>query len=144
MEGPSRWLTAGGGTHILGAVTLLLVAIGGASGAVARYLVDTLVSGRIGDAFPFGILIVNLSGAFLLGLLAALIVDRNLLSPELRAPLVVGFLGAYTTFSTLVLDSWRLVENGLPAVGLLNLVASVGLGIGAVVAGLWAGRAISL
>ena len=123
-------------------MTLVLIAAGGAAGAVARYLVDIAVLERFGGAFPLGILLVNLSGAFVLGVLAALIVDRGVLPADLRAPLLVGFLGAYTTFSTLMLDSWRLIEDGLPALGLVNLVGSVVLGVVAVVGGLWIGRAI--
>jgi len=95
-------------------VTLVLIAVGGAAGAVTRYLVDNAVLDRFSGAFPLGILVVNLSGAFVLGLLAAWIVDRGWLPADLRAPLIVGFLGAYTTFSTLMLDSWRLAEDGLP------------------------------
>ncbi len=123
-------------------MTLILIAAGGAAGAVARYLVDVAVLDRFGGAFPLGILVVNLSGAFVVGVLAALIVDRGVLPADLRAPLLVGFLGAYTTFSTLMLDSWRLIEDGLPALGLVNLAGSVALGVVAVVGGLWIGRAI--
>ncbi len=123
-------------------MTLVLIAVGGAAGAVARYLVDVAVLERFGGAFPLGILFVNLTGAFVLGVLAALIVDRGVLPADLRAPLLVGFLGAYTTFSTLMLDSWQLIEDGSPALGLVNLVGSVVLGVIAVVGGLWIGRAI--
>jgi len=123
-------------------VTLVLIAVGGAAGAVARYLVDNAVLERFAGAFPLGILVVNLSGAFILGFLAAVIIDRGLLPSDLRAPLIVGFLGAYTTFSTLMLDSWRLFEDGLPGLAALNLVGSMLLGIVAVVGGLWLGRAI--
>jgi CrcB protein len=124
-------------------VTLVLIAAGGAAGAVARYLVDNAVLDRFGGAFPLGILVVNLSGAFLLGLLAALIIERGVLSTELRSPLLVGFLGAYTTFSTLMLDSWRLIEDGLPALALVNLAGSTVLGVVAVVAGLAVGRSLA-
>jgi len=124
-------------------VTLVLIAAGGAAGAVARYLVDSAVLDRFAGAFPLGILVVNLSGAFVLGLLAALIIDRGVLSAELRAPLLVGFLGAYTTFSTLMLDSWRLVEDGLPLLALANVAGSTVLGLVAVVAGLLVGRALA-
>ena len=123
-------------------MTLLFIGLGGAAGAVSRYLVDTAVLDRFAGAFPLGILIVNLSGAFFVGLLAALIVDRGVLPADLRNPLMVGFLGAYTTFSTLMLDSWRLIEDGLPVLALLDVFGSVILGIVAVVAGLWLGRAI--
>ncbi|MEO5939407.1 MAG: fluoride efflux transporter CrcB [Candidatus Limnocylindrales bacterium] len=123
-------------------MTVILIAAGGAAGAVTRYLVDNAVLDRFAGAFPLGILVVNLSGAFLLGVLAALIIERGLLPSDLRAPLVVGFLGAYTTFSTLMLDSWRLLEDGLLALAVLNLVGSMLLGVVAVVGGLWLGRAI--
>jgi CrcB protein len=123
-------------------VTLILIAAGGAAGAVARYLVDNAVLDRYAGAFPLGTLTINVSGAFVLGLLAALIIDRGVLPADLRSPLIVGFLGAYTTFSTLMLDSWRLVEDGLPAMALLNVGGSAVLGILAVVGGLWVGRAL--
>lgn len=127
---------------ILRAVTLVMIAIGGAAGAVSRYLVDNAVLDRVAGAFPLGTFVVNLSGAFVLGVLAALVVDRGILPSDLRAPLMVGFLGAYTTFSTLMLDSWRLFEDGLPTLALFNLVGSVALGMVAVVAGLWLGRTV--
>jgi CrcB protein len=122
--------------------TLLLIAAGGAAGAVSRYLLDSAVLDRFGGAFPLGIFVVNLTGAFAVGLMGAWVVDRGVLPAELRAPLIVGFLGAYTTFSTLMLDSWRLIEDGLPLLAIGNLAGSVGLGIVAVVAGLWLGRSL--
>lgn len=124
-------------------MTLLLIAAGGATGALARYLVDGWVSDVSGAAFPFGTLLVNISGSFLLGLLFAMAIERDLLSAEVRAPLMIGFLGAYTTFSTLMLESWRLIEDGAIMAGVGNLAASVALGLAAVVAGLTAGRALS-
>ena len=123
-------------------MTLALIAAGGAVGAVSRYLVDSAILDRFAGAFPIGILVVNVSGAFAVGLLAALIVDRGVLPADLRAPLMVGFLGAYTTFSTLMVDSWRLIEDGLPLLALGNLVGSVAIGLVAVVAGLWLGRSL--
>jgi CrcB protein len=124
-------------------VTLVLIGIGGAFGSVARYLVDGWVLDRVGASFPFGTLAVNLTGAFVLGLLSALTIDRSLLPADIRAPVMIGFLGAYTTFSTLMLESWRLVERGDVAWGTLNLLGSAGLGIVAVIAGLSIGRLVS-
>lgn len=124
-------------------MTLVLIAAGGAGGAVARYLVDNAVLDRFGGAFPLGIFVVNLSGAFVLGLLGALVVDRGVLPADLRNPLMVGFLGAYTTFSTLMLDSWRLAEDGLPVLALANIAGSVILGVVAVGCGLWLGRSLA-
>jgi fluoride exporter len=123
-------------------VTLVLIAAGGAAGAVARFVVDNAVLDRFSGAFPLGILVVNLSGAFVLGLLAALIVDRGMLPADLRNPLLVGFLGAYTTFSTLMLDSWRLFEDGLPILAVVNIAGSTVLGVMAVVVGLLVGRSV--
>ena len=124
-------------------MTVLLVGIGGFCGAIARYMVDGWVSERTGATFPWGTLTVNLSGAFVLGLLFALSIERGALPAEIRAPVMIGFIGAYTTFSTLALESWRLIEDGSYALGAANLAGSVVLGIVAVVAGLVAGRALA-
>jgi CrcB protein len=123
-------------------VQLLLIAAGGAAGAVARYVVDGFVSERTGAGFPWGTLVINLSGSFVLGLLFALTIEADVLPSDVRAPLMIGFLGAYTTFSTWMLESWRLVEGGSLALAAANLLGSVGLGVAATVAGLAAGRAI--
>ncbi|MET0773306.1 MAG: CrcB family protein, partial [Candidatus Limnocylindrales bacterium] len=80
-------------------MTLVEIAVGGAAGAVARYLVDGWVSQRTGGSFPLGTLVVNLTGTFLLGLLAALAIERSVLPAVIRPALMIGFLGAYTTFS---------------------------------------------
>jgi CrcB protein len=119
---------------------LLLVGLGGFAGAIARRVVDLWVSDRAGSAFPFGTLVINLSGAFLLGLLAAWAIDRDVLPAAIRGPVLIGFLGAYTTFSTLMLESWRLVEDGAWVLGLVNIGGSMILGIAAVVGGLVVGR----
>lgn len=119
-----------------------MIALGGAAGACARYAVDNLVTARLGAFFPFGTLVVNASGSFVLGLLTALALERGVLSPDLRAPLVIGFLGAYTTFSTWMLQSWALIEQGAWISAGVNLLGSVLLGLAAVIAGLAVGRAI--
>ena len=119
---------------------LVLIGIGGFAGAVARRVVDLWVSDRLGSGFPFGTLVINVSGAFLLGLLFAWAIERDVLPREIRGPLMIGFLGAYTTFSTWMLDSWRLVEDGAWMLAALNLGASVALGVIAVVGGLALGR----
>jgi CrcB protein len=119
-----------------------LIGVGGFAGAIARYLVDLQVSQRF-TAFPWGTLVVNASGSFLVGIVFALVVDREALPADLRGPLMIGFIGAYTTFSTLALESWRLVEDGAWPLAAANLVGSVALGMVAVVAGLALGRAIA-
>jgi fluoride exporter len=123
-------------------VTWILIAIGGAAGAVSRYAVDLLVTDRLGSFFPFGTMLINLSGSFALGLLFALAMERGVLSPDIRPPLIIGFLGAYTTFSTWMLQSWGLIEQGAWISAGINVVGSVVLGLLAVVAGLALGRAI--
>jgi CrcB protein len=120
----------------------MTIAIGGAAGAVARYALDAWVSSRTSPEFPFGTLLVNLAGSFALGLLFALTVERAVLPPDLRAPAMIGFLGAFTTFSTWMLESWRLVESGAYLAATLNLGGSVLLGMVAVILGMLVGRAV--
>ncbi len=123
------------------AVSVLLVGIGGLFGAIARYAVDTWVSDATRTSFPLGTLLVNASGSFALGLLFALTAERGPLPEELRLPLGVGFLGAYTTFSTFALESLRLAHSGSWTMAVMNVVGSVLLGLVAVVAGVAVGRA---
>jgi CrcB protein len=121
-------------------MTLLFLAVGGAFGAVSRYLVQGWVQDLTGGRFPWGTFAVNISGSFVLGLVFALAMDRAILSPEVRVPVMIGFIGSYTTFSTLMLESWTLVEEGDIAHVLVNLAGSVVIGMVAVVAGLAVGR----
>jgi CrcB protein len=124
-------------------VTLLLVGAGGFFGAILRYLVDGVVTRATGGGFPWGTMVINLTGSFALGLLFALVVDRAALPATIRAPVLIGFIGAYTTFSTWTLESWRLVEAGSWPLAIANLAGSVVLGMIAVVAGLAVGRAMA-
>ena len=78
----------------------------------------------IGGSFPYGTLMVNLSGSLLLGVFIAATTERFLISPELRTSVAIGFLGAFTTFSTLSYESVRLITDGAPVLGVLNLVGS--------------------
>ena len=121
---------------------LLLIGLGGFAGAIARYLVDGAVTDRTGGAFPWGTLVINITGSFVLGLLAALTIERAILPADIRGPVMIGFLGAYTTFSTWMLESWRLIESGSYGLALANLGGSVALGLLAVFAGLVVGRAL--
>lgn len=118
----------------------LLVGLGGFAGAVTRYVVDGIIAERSTGAFPWGTLVVNLSGSFVLGVLFAITTERAILPAEIRAPVLIGFIGAYTTFSTYMLESWRLVESGAVGLALANLLGSLALGMVAVVAGLAIGR----
>jgi fluoride exporter len=124
-------------------VPLVLVALGGAGGAVTRYLVDGWIAQRAAGAFPWGTLGVNRSGSLVLGVLFALAVERGFLPAGIRAPVMVGFIGAYTTFSTLMLESWRLIEDGATGLAIANVVGSSVLGLAAVFIGLSVGRALA-
>jgi fluoride exporter len=123
-------------------VILLLVGAGGFLGAIARYLVDGWITAGTGPGFPWGTLVVNLSGSFVLGLLFAVSVEQDLLPASIRAPVLVGFIGAYTTFSTLTLETWRLAEDGAYLLAIANIGGSALLGIVALGAGLAIGRAL--
>jgi fluoride exporter len=110
---------------------LAALAVVGGLGAMARFLLDGAVSSRLGRAFPFGTLAVNLTGAFALGALYGAAVGGDAL--RLAG---VGFLGAYTTFSTWALEAHRLGEDGRTRLGLANLLVSLALGLGCA----WLGR----
>lgn len=121
---------------------LLLVGVGGFAGAIARYLLDARITSWTGGSAPWGTFAVNVTGSFMVGLLFALVVERAALPAELRAPLMIGFIGSYTTFSTLALESWHMIEDGAWLYASMNVAGSVAVGIVAVVAGVAIGRAI--
>ena len=104
---------------------------------MARYGVAGLVS-RAEESFPWGTFVINVSGCFLLGLLVAMFAHRFVVHPDLRIALTVGFLGAYTTFSTFALETFDLAETHSTGVGILNVTASVAAGLLAV----WLGSAL--
>lgn len=121
-------------------MNLILIGIGGFFGAIGRHLVDGWISSLTRTAFPFGTLTVNVTGSLLAGLLFALMVERAALPLDLRGPLVIGFLGAYTTFSALALESWRLMDDGAWVLATVNLAGSILLGLVALMAGIALGR----
>jgi len=117
--------------------------VAGALGAYARYALDGFVSRRVGGAFPWGTFVVNVSGAFVLGLVITVLSAKSALDPALRTSITVGFLGAYTTFSTLMYETVRLLENGDHGVAAANALGSLVAGMAAVAAGMAVGRALS-
>jgi CrcB protein len=120
--------------------TALGIALAGALGALARYWLDGAVSRKASD-FPWGTLLVNLSGAFMLGLVFTVLTERASVAPWLRSTVTIGFLGAYTTFSTLSLESYRLLEDGSLGLAIANTLGSLAGGLVAVYLGVVAGRA---
>ena len=120
-------------------MTLLLVALGGALGSVLRYKIDGWVQAGAGGAFPWGILVVNVTGCFVAGLLMTVLLERTSVSDEVRTGLLVGVLGGYTTFSTFSLQSLDLADAGLWGYVVLNVLASV---TGALLA-VWLGQQLA-
>ena len=114
---------------------------GGAGGALSRYLVYLLVL-RVSGTGLGAIFAVNISGSFVLGLLLALSSARLSLPPSLMLAITVGFLASYTTFSTLMWDTFRFSHDGSVAIAILNLSASIAIGIAAVALGYVIGRAV--
>lgn len=107
----------------------LLIALGAAFGANARYLVNIWAANRFGADFPYGTLLVNISGSFILGLLLALTTDRLSLSPDMRLLLAVGFLGSYTTFSSYAVESVTLWRSTGLWLALRNIVLNNGVSL---------------
>ncbi len=124
---------------------LFAVALGGACGAVVRFLMSSGLYQWLGRDFPYGTLAVNVVGSFLIGLLAqALILQRISFGLEYRAAILVGFIGAFTTFSTFSLETLYLMEQGNLTKAALNVVISVGGCLFAVWLGLLVGRTLFL
>ena len=116
---------------------LAYIALGGALGAVARYLLGTHIHGLWGGAWPLGTLLVNVSGSLLIGVVFALL-ERNAIHPDWRSIVVVGFLGAFTTFSTFSLETVELWQRGALAhavayasASTLSCVLAAALGVAA-------------
>lgn len=106
---------------------VILIAIGGATGALCRHWMVLLINGVTQSRFPFGTLAVNLIGSFLIGIMYVLITERLTLHPDWRSILMVGFLGAFTTFSTFSLESIALLENGQLLNAVLYVLSSLTL-----------------
>ena len=106
----------------------LMIALGGALGAIARYEVAARIQSRIVSSFPWGTFVVNVSGCFIMGLVATILAEKIGLHQNWRFLVPVGFIGAYTTFSTFELETYRAVTGGGMATGLANVAASVIVG----------------
>lgn len=115
-----------------------LVGLAGACGALARYLLGRYVAERASSTFPYGTLFINLSGAFVIGLLFGL-TARKLLSVPAQTILATGFLGGYTTYSTMSWEGVQLARGGSILRGMLYLGGSLGLGLLAAALGLLVG-----
>ena len=120
----------------------LLISVGAILGANSRYWLGTWAAQKWGSSFPFGTLIINVSGSLLLGFFMTLATERFMLDPRWRLLFAVGFLGAYTTFSTYAFESYSLLANGQWLAGLGNLLSSTLLGVVAVGIGVLLGKLV--
>jgi fluoride exporter len=120
----------------------LLVGTGGFAGAIARYWVNAMVTQRMGLRFPYGTFLINVSGCFLIGFFMYLLAERGVLNPPWLYVIVVGFIGAYTTFSTFEYETMRALQDGQLGVGLLYVSSSVLVGFVMVWAGAQAAKLV--
>jgi CrcB protein len=118
---------------------LVLIAVGAVLGALARYGLSGLVQRRLDSSFPGGTLVVNVVGCVVIGVILYLTEDRPMLRPEARLFLVVGVLGSFTTFSAFGYETFEMLRDGALRLALLNVLAQVVLGLGAV----WGGHAVA-
>ncbi len=118
------------------------IAMGGALGALMRFWISTAVYAWLGRQFPWGTLAVNVAGSFLMGLLTMLLLERLVSGPEVRAFLLIGFLGAFTTFSTFSMETFNLLEQGDTTTAILNITVSVVACLTATLLGVWLGRSL--
>ena len=119
---------------------ILSIAIGGAIGAVARYLINISPLQNLFEKFPFPTFFINITGSFLIGFLLILLTDKYTVNENLRFAIMVGFLGAFTTFSTFELEIWELIKENQFITAFLYLFLSILVGFVGVVLGIWLAR----
>jgi CrcB protein len=122
--------------------TAVAIALAGALGALARWGVGGLISRRNSSAFPWETFVVNISGSFVLGFFFTAATERWAVAPWLRSAVTIGFIGAYTTFSTFMLETYRLTEDRAHGLAIANIVGSCAAGLVAVYLGVVVGRAV--
>ncbi len=122
---------------------ILAIAVGGALGAVARFSLGQAIGTWLGTEFPWGILLINVSGSLAIGVIFVLLVEQGQLSTVYRSAIMVGFLGAFTTFSTFSLQTLALIETGRFLEALTYVLASVVISLGAVALGVFITRLLT-
>ena len=124
-------------------LVILYVALGGAIGSVSRFAISHAIESRAGSTFPWGTLLVNVTGSFLIGLIMRHALDAQSLSHEGRLFLAVGFCGGYTTFSAFSYETIRLLEDGNHRRAIIYVLTSVVFSLLATIAGIVAARGFS-
>lgn len=119
-----------------------MIGLGGALGAIARYQLAAMIQARIPAGFPWGTFVVNVTGCLVMGVATTLLTDRLVVHPNWRFLIPIGFIGAYTTFSTFELETFRAVTEGAWLVGGLNVLSSVVAGYVALWLGIVLTRAV--
>jgi CrcB protein len=118
----------------------LMVGIGGFLGAIVRFWVGGYVGAKLGTRFPYGTFLINCTGSFLIGFIITLLAEKTHWNPNWRYLIPIGFIGAYTTFSTFEYETFRVIQDGELLIALVNVVLSVIVGFLAVWLGVIAGR----
>lgn len=118
----------------------LMVGIGGFLGAIARFWLGGYISEKMGARFPYGTFVINCTGCFLIGFIITLMAERTHWSANWRYLISIGFIGAYTTFSTFEYETFRAMQDGEMFIAFLNVATSVVVGFVAVWIGVIVGR----
>ncbi len=119
-----------------------MVGVGGCLGSILRFWLGSYIGNKMGTRFPYGTLVINITGSFLIGLVFAVLTAKTQWSPNWRYLILIGFIGGYTTFSSFEYETLRTIQDGQIGLGLLYVAASVVVGFVAVWGGMIAGRAI--
>ena len=121
----------------------LIVGAGGFLGSIARFWLGSLIYSRFGTRFPYGTLVVNVTGCFAIGFIMIILTGRTEMSPAWRYLIPIGFIGGYTTFSTFSYETMMSFQEGAMLTGSLNILLSVIAGLIAVWLGMICGRALA-
>jgi fluoride exporter len=120
----------------------VIVGLGGALGSVLRFWLGAYVGDRLGSRFPYGTLVINITGCFLAGMIVTVMAEKTHWDPSWRYLIPIGFIGGYTTFSAFAYETFHLAQNGQMTTAMLNVALSVVVGFAGVWAGAIAGQAM--
>jgi len=121
-------------------MSILFLVLAGALGAVSRYALGGLAHNILGNSFPYGTLIVNVIGSLLIGFIMQISLSTDMVSPQMRTIIIIGFPGAFTTFPAFSYETAGLLEDGSMVAASINIVANVALSLVAVFLGIGLGR----